>query len=71
MTVKDTTETLLTGNNAGFIETQFARYSEKPSSVSEDWQVFFRRMENGAKQAASQPFSMRPGKDRGHEGCRY
>ncbi len=52
MASKEFIDTLLTGNNAGFIETQYMRFSENPASVGNDWQAFFKRMENGAASLA-------------------
>lgn len=48
MPTNDLTETLLSGNNASFIELQYSRFSANPNSVDTDWRAFFERMENGA-----------------------
>lgn len=48
MPTNDSTETLLSGNNAGFIELQYSRYLENPDALGSDWRAFFERMEDGA-----------------------
>ena len=47
MSANDVFETLLSGNNAGFIELQYSRFSNNPNSVDGDWRAFFERMEDG------------------------
>ncbi|MHA1543999.1 MAG: 2-oxoglutarate dehydrogenase E1 component [Alphaproteobacteria bacterium] len=47
MSTFDPLETLLSGNNAGFIELQYSRFSKSPNAVDADWRRFFERMENG------------------------
>ncbi len=47
MSANDVFETLLSGNNAGFIELQYARFSDNPNSLGADWRAFFERMEDG------------------------
>ncbi|MCH7806359.1 MAG: 2-oxoglutarate dehydrogenase E1 component [Proteobacteria bacterium] len=49
MTTKPNIDTLFTGSNAAFIDSQFERYYADKSSVDEDWRAFFARMEGGIR----------------------
>ncbi len=51
MPSKNITDTLLSGNNAGFIEMQYNRYLDNPGALDPEWRTFFERMENGAARA--------------------
>jgi 2-oxoglutarate dehydrogenase E1 component len=48
MSAKTSSDTLLSGPNAGFIEAAYQRFLENPESLEPEWRAFFERLENGA-----------------------